>query len=358
MSEVAELERTDIAELEQEDFDKLKEKVEKAEDGEEITLGDEPDPKPDDKDEDPKPDDKDEDPKPDDKDEDPKPDDKDEDPKPDDVNQLLDQYLSDVQNKQDLSKFSAEQMQKIIHAQNKRLDDKDGFIDVLKTEKKAERRDLNETINTQKAEYEKKLSERMSKDDLNDLYQSDPMEAIDKKEQYKQEDLEAQTQIAEADRKSKRLYNEEQLMVIDRRADVKFKELVPEMKQVLKGMNQFTDEQIENFAKDPYLEDLEVLMELRDKALGIKERQTPATNTNPDPEPTPNDKVKQEIAEKKNDDLADKINKAQNRPTSVRGTGSKAKEADVLGNLTQTSTGKFDLTNLSRDELAKLKKQL
>lgn len=359
MSEVAELERQDIANMEQEDFEKLKKQVEETEEGEDIVIGEEDDDTPDD----PTPPEEDGEDNKEEDTPDPKPEDKKENNDDDLKNkpdQIIDEYLSSVREQQDLSKYSPEELQKIIHVQNKRLGDKDGFINTLQQEKRQERSKLREEINKLQKEYEEKKKNRLSKDELNEQYREDPIGTQETIEQYKQEDKEAEVALLENQKQEKRLYNMDLMINVDQQSDVKFEDLIPEMKQVLKNTKIFSDQQIEAFAKDPYLEDFDVLLEIKNKARALKQTSiTKEDNPNQQPQPqNKEDELKNKAEVKRKEDLADKINRVNTRKTNpLRGTGGKTPDADLVGNLKQTNNGRYDLTSLSREELAKLKKQ-
>jgi len=349
--EIADISREEIADMEQEDFDNLKKTVEETEEGEEIVL---PEETPEEKVEE-TPEEKVEE-TPEEKVEETPEEKGEETPeeKVDPNKEMVDQYLSDIENKQDLANYTKEELQRIIHVQNKRLDDKDSFIDVLKVEKKQERQQLNERIHVQQKEYETRLSERPSKEELNESFIDDPVGTQEKIAQFKQEDTAAEEALNENRAQEKRLGNEEQMTVIDRRSPVSFNEVLPEVKSVLKDMGQFSEVQIEAFIKDPYLEDMDVLLDLRDKALGLRETQQ---SQKPEPKAETNETNKDAMEERKKLDIASKINKAHRQNVQVRGTGSKTPEANLLDNLKQTPSGRLNLSELSREELEKLNKQ-
>jgi hypothetical protein len=276
---------------------------------------------------------------------------------PEDRQRYVDQFLKDVDEKQDLSKYDIKELQKIIHVQNKRINDKDSFIETLKEEKRQERAANRERLNKIREEFENKKKQRLSEEELNERYHEDPVGTQKVIREYEKEDQQGEEELTKAMVRDLELTNQELMANVDAESEYSFEELIPETKKILRDMGRFSEQDIETFASKPYQESFEVLMDLRSKAVALK-KQNAGTKKTQDNEQVKEKKQDAEIDRKKKEDIAQKINKAQRKTNPLRGTGNDKKERSVADNLRQLNNGKLDLSTLSNDELEKLKRQI
>lgn len=259
---------------------------------------------------------------------------------------------------EDLKKALKEK-ESIVKKQEKRIVDKDEFIEKLKFEKRDTRQRLVERIKSLEKDKDTFVASKPTKDELNDNFRADPIGTQEKIEQIKTKEKVLNEELIEAYKEEKRMYNKD----IIEKIDGEFDTLVDDMGNVLKATGKFSDEQIDRFKKDPYLENIDVLLDLRKNAIKNRELKNKENAINEDDNPQAKDKkpvvntedTNKKIEENKKTDLANKINKANAARPVLRGSNS---SGETRVSSIPKVNGNYDLSEMSIEELEALDNKL